>query len=127
MKLKSKIATKDEQEIKEFISKTIEQIKAALPNGFALDSKLDFNISLITTKKDKGGIDIKLAVVGRDYETQQVHNVRFSIINEKSQKKANEEALNFIRKFVQDIVSIDKKQNIKEINLKKSKMKSKKE
>ena len=97
------------EEIKEFVSGSIKQIKDALPKGFILDSKLEFDVS-VTTKSDVDGkIDIKLAGIGSSSQTSQTHRLRFSIIDEKAQEKVAKQGLKMINSFFTHIAEIGQK------------------
>jgi hypothetical protein len=97
------------KEIQEFVSNSIKQIKDALPNGFILDSKLDFDIS-VTTKSDMNGkIDIKLAGLGTNAQTSQTHRLRFSIIDEKAQEKVAKQGLAMINNFFTHLAELSQK------------------
>ncbi len=83
-----------ENEIEEFISNTLKQIKSGLPKGFILNHELNFDISLATKSNKEGKIGIHIAGVGGSSETQQTHRVKFSIMDEKSRDKN----INYIKK-----------------------------
>jgi len=89
-------------DIEEFISKTIEQIKGGLPKDCELNSGFDFDISVTTSKKTGGKIDIHLAGVGHDSNTQRIHRIKFQIID----KKSREKNIRFVKKFLKDLASI---------------------
>jgi len=96
-----------ENEIKEFVSKSIEQIKAGLPVGCGLDGKFDFDISVVTTKEKGGKIDIKLAGIGAESSVQQLHRIRFSIFDHKSRKESIEQGMAALRRFIQEMALLD--------------------
>ena len=73
-----------ENEIREFVTNTINQIKSGLPKDCMLNHEIHFDISLITTKQKEGKIGIHIAGVGGSTNTQQVHRIKFSIIDKKS-------------------------------------------
>ena len=77
-----------ESEIKKFVQETVKEIKDGLPEGFRIDDKIHFDISVITTSRAKGGLDIKIASVGSDLESKNVHRINFSIVDEEAQAKA---------------------------------------
>lgn len=99
-----------ENEIKEFVAKTIEQIKAGLPAGCGLNGNFDFEIGVITTKGVRGGLNIKLVNINGGANTQQVHKIRFSISDKKSQKENMAEAVRGLRKLFTELLKLDKKQ-----------------
>ena len=75
-------------EIKKFVQETIKEIRDGLPEGFRIDDKIHFDISVVTTSKAKGGLDIKIASVGSDMESKNAHKINFSIVDEAAQAKA---------------------------------------
>jgi len=89
-------------DIEEFISKTIEQIKGGLPEDCELNSGFDFDISVTTSKEKNGKIDIHLAGMGYGSNTQRIHRIRFQIID----KKSKEKNVRFVKKFLKDLASI---------------------
>jgi hypothetical protein len=98
-----------EKEIKEFVAKSIEQIKSGLPEGCGLNGNFDFEVSVIVTKGTKGGINISLVDAGANYTLQQIHKIRFSIADKKSQKENLDEAMNTLRRFFNELKELDKK------------------
>ena len=88
-------------EITEFIKQSIGQIKSGLSEGLALGGNFDFDISVATTKHKGGRIGISLANAGISSDTQQVHRIRFSIVDEKSREKNIQQ----IRKVLKDLKS----------------------
>jgi hypothetical protein len=97
-----------ENEIKEFVSKTIEQVKAGLPEDCTLNGNFDFEVSVIVTKSTKGGINISLAEAGLSSNVQQAHKIRFSIIDKKSTKENLNQAMLTIRKFIDELKRTEK-------------------
>ena len=73
-----------ENEIEEFVTKSIDQIRAASPKDCVLTGEINFEVSLVTSKEKDGRIGISLAGVGGKSSVQQVHRVRFSITDVKS-------------------------------------------
>ena len=111
----------EKNEIKEFVSESIRQIKSALPKGCVLDGKFDFDISVITTKETGGKIGIKLAGIGHTSNTQQLHRIRFSITDEKSQAKNLKQGIQAFKRFIGEVVKLDEVNKSKGIRYKKSK------
>jgi hypothetical protein len=97
----------EDEEIKEFVSKSVGQIKAGLPDGCSIEGKFDFDISLIATKEANGKIDLHLAGAGGSAQSQQVHRIRFSIVDDKAQQKGFALAKTAIRQFVQELAVLD--------------------
>ena len=75
-------------EIKKFVQETVKEIRDGLPEGFRIDDKIHFDILVVTSSKAKGGLDIKIASVGSDIESKNVHRINFSIVDEEAQAKA---------------------------------------
>lgn len=90
-----------DNEISEFISKSVEQVKSGLPKDCVLNGNFDFDISLVTTKQKGGKIGIHLAGLSSSSVNQQVHRVRFSI-TDKNSRDAN---VHYVRKLLKDIVN----------------------
>jgi hypothetical protein len=97
----------DDGEIKEFVSKSIEQIKAGLPEGCSIEGKFDFEVSLITSKEANGKIDIHLVNLGANSQAQQVHKIRFSIVDDQAQKKNMKLAANMMQTIFQQMASLE--------------------
>ncbi len=55
--------------LKEFVNKSINEIQEGLPEGYKLNSKIDFELSVVTTSKAKGGAEILVASIGGHHET----------------------------------------------------------
>ncbi len=95
-------------EIQKFVQKSLEEVNAALPNGFRVDDKIHFDISLVTTAKAKGELDIKIASLGSDLSSQNIHRLRFSIIDEQAQLKGWQTGLSALKILFQQISKMDK-------------------
>ncbi|GAG31697.1 unnamed protein product [marine sediment metagenome] len=94
-------------EISEFIAESIDQVKSGLPKDCTMMGNIDFDISLVTTKEKEGKIGIHVAGVGGSSRTQQVHRIRFSVIDKKSMKKNIEYAGDVIRELVSGLSKIE--------------------
>ena len=92
---------KSKNDIEEFISKSIEQIKSGMPKGCVLDGNFNFDISVMTTKENRGKLDILLANVEHTTDTHQVHRLKFSITD----KKSRDENVKFVYRFLKDLTS----------------------
>ena len=90
-------------EIGKFVAESIDQVKAGLPDDCALQGTFNFDVSLITTEESDGKLDIKLAGIGRKSENQQVHRLRFAIVDKKSQEQNAEFAVKMIRDLVSEL------------------------
>ncbi len=88
-------------DIEEFISKFIGQVKSGIPKGCVLSSNFDFDLSVVTTKKNKGKLDILLATMEHTSDTKQVHRLKFSIAD----KKSREESTQYLNKVIQNFAS----------------------
>jgi hypothetical protein len=91
---------KKKNEIEEFVSESIEQIRSAPPKDCILTSNIDFDISLVSIIEKEGRIGIHLAGLGGSSKTQQVHRVRFSITDKKSLKSN----IQLIKKMIRNII-----------------------
>ena len=96
-----------EDEISEFIERSIEQVKSGLPNGCELTGNFDFEISLQTIKSKEGKIGIHLAGIGGISETQQVHKLYFSIVDKKSRQKNVKYVQKVMQNMLSDIAKLD--------------------
>ncbi|MBR9676789.1 hypothetical protein GOV04_01495 [Candidatus Woesearchaeota archaeon] len=94
------------EEIKEFVSSSIKQIQDALSEGFILDTKLDFDISVSTKLDVDGKIDIKLAGIGSNLQQSNTHRLKFSIIDEIAQEKLSKQSLQMINGFFTNMVKL---------------------
>jgi len=95
------------KEIEEFVKESIAQIKSSLPEDCGLNGNFDFEVSVITTKGAKGGINIRLAEANLKSDIQQVHKIRFSIVDKKSQKENTQQAMEILRKFFNELKQLD--------------------
>jgi type I restriction enzyme, R subunit len=53
-------------EIKKFFQETVKEIREGLPEGFRIDDKIHFDISVVTNSKAKGGLDSAVKILGDD-------------------------------------------------------------
>lgn len=97
------MSDKNMKEISEFIEKSINQVKFGLPEDCEIQGTFDFDISLITSKENNGKLDIKLAGIGRKSEHQQVHRLRFSIVDMDSRDKNIDFAMKMIRSLAAEL------------------------
>jgi len=102
-----------EDEIAEFISKSIEQIKSGLPNGCVLNGNFDFDISVITTKGTGGKIGIQLANIEHSRNTQQIHRIRFPIIDEKSREENIQQCMRVLKDFMLELSEFEQLEELK--------------
>lgn len=94
-------------EIKKFVQETVKEIRDGLPEGFRIDDKIHFDISVITTSKAKGGLDIKIASVGSDLESKNVHRINFSIVDEEAQAKAWKAGKSILTEIFSKLAQLD--------------------
>jgi hypothetical protein len=94
-------------EIKKFVQETVKEIRDGLPEGFRIDDKIHFDISVVTTSKAKGGLDIKIASLGSDIESKNVHRINFSIVDEAAQAKAWKIGESVLTKFFTNMAKLD--------------------
>lgn len=97
----------EKPELEQFISNTLNQIKSSLPEGFRIDDKVNFNVSVVTTSKINGGIDIKLANIGTNIESQIIHKVQFSIVDEVAQEKSMLQSKKMLGSILTDLAKLD--------------------
>jgi len=97
-----------ENEIKEFVARSIDQIRSASPIDCVLTGNIDFDISLVTTKEKDGRISIYLAGIGGKSRTQQVHRVRFSITDKKSLESNIQLLKKTLKKLLPEFSKLDK-------------------
>lgn len=103
----------EKNDIAEFISKTIQDVKSGMPKGCALGGVFDFDISVTTEKKTGGKIDVHLAGIGRSSGSQQTHRIRFQIIDEKSREKNTNYVRSFMSEMASDLARLDKKYRLR--------------
>jgi hypothetical protein len=95
-------------EISEFIAQSIEQIKKGLQEGYSIEGKFHFDIS-VTTERDKAGnIGLQLAGVEFQSNIHQTHRIQFSIIDEKSLERNISQARKLLKDFGQDVIELDR-------------------
>jgi len=104
---------KAENEISEFISQSIEQIKKGLQEGYSVEGKFHFDISVTTGKDKAGNIGLQLAGIGFHSNSHQTHRIQFSIIDEKSLEKNISQARKLLKDFGQDMVELDRLEKMK--------------
>ena len=96
------------KEIEKFVLETMNQIQSGVPKGCMLNHEINFDISLITTKKAKGKFDIHIAGISGDRDKQQVHRVKFSIIDEQSRDKNMQQIQVVLRGLFQEFKELDR-------------------
>ena len=94
-------------EISEFISKSIGQVKTGLPKDCVLNGNFDFDVSLVTETSKEGTIGIHLVGVGGSSSTQQAHRIRFSITDKKSMERNIKYAGKIIREIASELPQLD--------------------
>ena len=103
--------------LKEFVNKSINEIEEGLPEGFRLNSKIDFEVSVVTTSKTKGGAEILVASVGAHRETNDVQKIRFSVTNKITEKQEKADGIKMVRGLFEEMIKLDPEyRNIKRIN-----------
>ncbi len=77
--------TTDSSELTEFIKAVREGIERTQNQGsFELLTPIDFELSVITKKEGKGGINIAIVVAGGKYEKESISKIKFSMGNPSS-------------------------------------------
>ncbi len=103
--------------IKEFVNKSITEIEDGLPDGYKLNSKIDFELSVVTTLKAKGGADILVASIGGNSEMSNLHKIRFSVTHKETERQEKMDGIKLVRTFFSELVKLDPEyKNIKRIN-----------
>lgn len=95
------IMKKIKNDLEEFISETIEQVKSGTPDDCILSDNIYFDVSLLTDKKRNGKIGISLAGIEFTKNSNQVHRVRFAIAD----KKSRQENAVYLKKTMHSIFS----------------------
>lgn len=84
--------------IEEFVKTALEQIKKGVGQDFYLNKSIEFELSVITTGKTDGNVDIKVLRFSKGAEQQSVQKIKFSVNHKDSlefkQREAIKEALN---------------------------------
>lgn len=93
--------------LKEFVNKSINEIEEGLPEGYRLNSKIDFELSVVTTSKAKGGAEILVASVGGHRETSNVQKIRFSVTHKITEKQEREDGIKIVRAYFEELVNLD--------------------
>lgn len=96
------------KDIEKFILETLNQIRSGVPKGCLINHEINFDISLITTKKAKGKFDIHIAGLSGNIDKQQVHRVKFSIIDEQSREKNIQQMREVLRGLIQEFKELDR-------------------
>ncbi len=103
--------------LKEFVNKSINEIEEGLPEGYKLNSKIDFELSVVTTSKAKGEAEILVASVGGHRETSDVQKIRFSVTNKITEKQEKAEGMKSVGDFLEVIAKLDPNyRRVKRIN-----------
>ncbi|NJD75779.1 MAG: hypothetical protein FIB08_01600 [Candidatus Methanoperedens sp.] len=103
--------------LKEFVNKSINEMEEGLPEGYRLNSKIDFELSVVTTSKAKGGAEILVASVGGHRETSNVQKIRFSVTNKITEKQEREDGIKLVGDFIEEMVKLDPQyRRVKRIN-----------
>ena len=109
------------KQIKKFVQESIKEVREALPDGFRVDDKIHFDISVVTESKARGGLDIKIANLGSDLAAKNIHKIRFSIIDEKAQAKAWKKGESMMRKFIMSLAQLEQDPSLSEVETSKRK------
>ena len=65
--------------IQDFVKKAIAEIETAIPEKYALDGSVDFELSLQITGSTAAGINIKVVDFGKERSKETTQTVSFSI------------------------------------------------
>ena len=103
--------------LKEFVNRSINGIQEGLTDGYKLNSKIDFELSVVTTSKAKGGADILVASVGGHRESSNLQKIRFSVTNKITEKQEKDDGIKTVGAFLEEIVKLDPQyRRVKRIN-----------
>ena len=101
------MTTSKQLSIKQFIRETIQEIEDALPNGYAIDEAIDFEISVTTTKSKDGGLNIEVFSGKLSEDKEVIHKLNFSVINaaqkEEDLKKSSETFFKYLGKGIKEM------------------------
>ena len=104
-----------EIKLQEFVRKTLEEIKAGLPNGYLVEESIDFKVALTTSTNKSGGVEIKVISGGIEKGNELVQIVSFSVINEiekdRSTKSSAETILKYVGKGLKTLNKISEEEN----------------
>ncbi|MBN1860326.1 MAG: hypothetical protein JW840_02570 [Candidatus Thermoplasmatota archaeon] len=103
----------ENNDIGEFISKAIQDVKSGMPEGCALGGVFDFDISVTTEKKKGGKLDIRLVGIGRSSGSKQTQRMRFQIIDEESRDKNTNYVMNFLDEMASNLAKLDKRYGLR--------------
>lgn len=102
----------EELSIKEFITKTVEEIEAGLPHGYILNDSIDFEVAVATRESINGGIDVKIVVGKLSNENEVVQKINFSIINseqkDKELRKSGDLVIKYINKGIKELSKVNR-------------------
>ncbi len=103
--------------LKDFVNKSINEIEEGLPEGYKLNSKIDFELSVVTNSKAKGEADIIVASVGGHRESSNLQKIRFSVTNKITEKQEKEDGIKLVGDFLEEIAKLDQNhKRVKRIN-----------
>jgi len=104
--------------INEFITKTVEEIEAGLPQGYILNDSIDFEVAVTTRESINGGVDVKIVVGKLSNEDEVVQKINFSIINsmqkDKELKKSGDMVIKYINKGIKELSKVNQSKIIKD-------------
>lgn len=73
--------------LKEFINKSINEINAALPDGYELSDEIEFEVTVLSTAGRDNKMDLKILQFGTDEKAEAAHKIKFTISNPAQQEK----------------------------------------
>ena len=97
--------------VKDFIYKSINEMEEGLPEGYNLNSRIDFELSVVTTSKAKGEADIYVANIGGNHEKSNCHKIRFSVTNKETERQEKIDGIEIARIFFEEITKLDPEYN----------------
>ena len=93
---------KKEPKLTDFVNKTIEEISKGIPKDYRLDTRLFFELSIVTSTNKNGKLTIKVLSGDIGQEIKNIQKIKFSVVNENSEKKDMITAKKGIKTIIQD-------------------------
>ena len=78
--------------LKTFIQTSLDQIKEGIGDNFYINKSIEFELSVATTGKVEGGLDIFVVKLGGNVEQQAIQKIKLSVNHKDSLEYAETEA-----------------------------------
>lgn len=98
---------KPKNDIEDFVSKSIGQIKSGMPKDCVLTDNFYFDISVLTTKNTDGKLNIILADIEKSSSINQIHRIKFAIADKKSRKENAQYFQKMMNNFISELSKLD--------------------